>query len=85
VVVEPRVRGDVGAGGVAGRLGEVGEPGRGRAACRAGGKEGGVGGEARRTDDIEAWVEQIPYPETHKYVKRVTLSWEEYRRIYASE
>jgi soluble lytic murein transglycosylase-like protein len=29
-------------------------------------------------------VEQIPFDETRHYVKRVTLSWEEYRRIYAT-
>jgi len=40
--------------------------------------------QARRTDDIEAFVEQIPYDETRQYVKRVMLSWEEYRRIYAA-
>jgi soluble lytic murein transglycosylase len=37
----------------------------------------------RRTDDLEAFVEQIPFDETRQYVKRVMLSWEEYRRIYA--
>lgn len=38
----------------------------------------------RRTDDIEAFVEQIPFDETRLYVKKVVLSWEEYRRIYGS-
>jgi soluble lytic murein transglycosylase len=38
---------------------------------------------ARRTSDIEAFVEQIPYDETRQYVKRVMLSWREYTRIYA--
>lgn len=36
----------------------------------------------RRTDDLEAWVEQIPFDETRHYVKRVWLAWAEYRRIY---
>ena len=27
-------------------------------------------------------MEQIPFDETRQYVKRVMLSWEEYRRIY---
>ena len=40
--------------------------------------------QARRSDDIEAFVEQIPFDETRLYVKRVMLSWEEYRRIYGS-
>ncbi|MEX2145492.1 MAG: transglycosylase SLT domain-containing protein, partial [Candidatus Rokuibacteriota bacterium] len=39
---------------------------------------------ARRTSDIEAFVEQIPYDETRQYVKRVMLSWREYTRIYAT-
>jgi len=38
----------------------------------------------RRSDDIEAFVEQIPFDETRLYVKRVVLSWDEYRRIYGS-
>jgi len=36
----------------------------------------------RRTSDIEAFVEQIPFDETRQYVKRVMLSREEYRRLY---
>jgi len=36
----------------------------------------------RRTDDIEAFVELIPYEETRLYVKRVMVSWAEYRRLY---
>ena len=38
----------------------------------------------RPSDDIEAFVEQIPFDETRLYVKKVVLSWEEYRRIYGS-
>jgi soluble lytic murein transglycosylase len=37
---------------------------------------------ARRTDDVEAFIEQIPFDETRHYVKRVLLSWDEYRRLY---
>ena len=37
-----------------------------------------------RSDDIEAFVEQIPFDETRLYVKKVVLSWDEYRRIYGS-
>ncbi len=39
---------------------------------------------ARRTGDVEAFVEQIPYEETRLYVKRVMVSWEEYRRLYGN-
>ncbi len=37
---------------------------------------------ARRSDDIEIFVERIPFDETRHFVKRVMASWEEYRRIY---
>ena len=36
----------------------------------------------RKTDDLEVWVEQIPYNETRAFVKRVMLSWQEYQRVY---
>jgi soluble lytic murein transglycosylase len=36
----------------------------------------------RRSDDLEVWVEQIPFNETRSFVKRVMLSWGEYRRLY---
>jgi soluble lytic murein transglycosylase len=39
---------------------------------------------ARRSDDLDVWVEQIPFNETRGYVKRVMLAWDEYRRLYAS-
>jgi soluble lytic murein transglycosylase len=38
--------------------------------------------EPRRPADLEAWVEQIPFDETRAFVKRVMLSWDEYRRLY---
>ena len=39
----------------------------------------------RRTDDLEVWVEQIPFNETRAFVKRVMLSWEEYQRVYGDK
>jgi soluble lytic murein transglycosylase len=36
----------------------------------------------RRSSDLEVWVEQIPFDETRGFVKRVMLSWAEYRRLY---
>ena len=39
---------------------------------------------ARRSDDIEVWVEQIPFNETRAFVKRVMLAWDEYRRLYGA-
>jgi soluble lytic murein transglycosylase len=38
--------------------------------------------QTRKTTDLEAFVEQIPFDETRQYVKRVMLSWDEYRRLY---
>jgi len=38
----------------------------------------------RRSDDLEVWVEQIPFDETRAFVKRVMLSWDEYRRLYGA-
>jgi soluble lytic murein transglycosylase len=40
---------------------------------------------SRRTDDLEVWVDQIPFNETRAFVKRVMLSWEEYRRVYGDK
>lgn len=39
---------------------------------------------ARRSDDVELFVEQIPFDETRHFVKRVMVAWEEYRRIYGA-
>jgi soluble lytic murein transglycosylase len=82
---DPRVNLDMGASFLAGLLKEFGDPRVALAAYNAGPKRARDWWKARRTNDMEAWVEQIPYDETRQYVKRVTLSWEEYRRIYGSE
>jgi soluble lytic murein transglycosylase len=39
----------------------------------------------RRSDDVDAFVEQIPFDETRHFVKRVLVAWEEYRRIYGAD
>ena len=39
----------------------------------------------RKTDDLDVWVEQIPYNETRAFVKRVMLSWQEYQRVYGGK
>jgi soluble lytic murein transglycosylase len=82
---DPRANLDMGASFLAGLLKEFGDPHLALAAYNAGPKRARDWWKARRTNDIEAWVEQIPYDETRHYVKRVTLSWEEYRRIYGTE
>ena len=82
---DPRANLDMGASFLAGLLREFGDARLALAAYNAGPKRARDWWKARRTNDMEAWVEQIPYDETRHYVKRVTLSWEEYRRIYADE
>ena len=39
---------------------------------------------ARRSDDLDVFVEQIPFNETRAFVKRVMVARDEYRRLYAS-
>lgn len=34
------------------------------------------------TDDIEEWIEEIPYDETNLYVKKVLVSYWKYQRLY---
>jgi soluble lytic murein transglycosylase len=40
---------------------------------------------SRRTDDVEAFLELIPYEETRLYVRRVVVAWDAYRRIYGGD
>jgi soluble lytic murein transglycosylase len=72
----------MGSAFLASLLREFGDPRLAIAAYNAGPGNVRKWWKARRTDDVEAWVEQIPFDETRNYVKKVTLSWEEYRRIY---
>jgi peptidoglycan lytic transglycosylase len=81
---DPRANLDLGAAFLAGLLKEFGDARLALAAYNAGPKRARDWWKARRTSDMEAWVEQIPFDETRHYVKRVTLSWAEYRRIYAT-
>lgn len=39
---------------------------------------------ARRSEDLEIFLEQVPFEETRHFVKRVLVSWEEYRRVYGA-
>jgi soluble lytic murein transglycosylase len=82
---DPRANLDMGASFLAGLLKEFGDPHVALAAYNAGPKRAREWWKSRRTNDMEAWVEQIPYDETRHYVKRVSLSWEEYRRIYGND
>jgi soluble lytic murein transglycosylase len=79
---DPSVNIDLGTRFLAGMLKQFGDPRLALAAYNAGPGRVRQWWKARRTDDLEAFVEQIPFDETRGYVKRVMLSWEEYRRVH---
>lgn len=76
----PNVR--LGAVFLAELLKEFGDPRLAAAAYNAGPSRVREWWAARRSDDLEVFVERIPFDETRHFVKRVLASWEEYRRIY---
>ncbi|HEV8472244.1 MAG TPA: transglycosylase SLT domain-containing protein [Methylomirabilota bacterium] len=83
VLDDPRANLEMGAAFLAGLMKEFGDPRLALAAYNAGPRRVRDWWKARRTSDPEVFVEQIPYDETRQYVKRVMLSWAEYRRLYA--
>jgi len=68
----------------AGLLKEFGDPRLAVAAYNAGATPVRQWWKARTTDDLEVFVELIPFTETRGFVRRVMLAWEEYRRLYGS-
>jgi soluble lytic murein transglycosylase len=80
---DPRANLEMGTVFLAGLMKEFGEPRLAIAAYNAGPRRVREWWKARRTSDMEVFVEQIPYDETRNYVKRVMLAWSEYRRVYA--
>jgi soluble lytic murein transglycosylase len=82
---EPRANLEMGTFFLAALLREFGDPRLALAAYNAGPSRVRAWWRDRRTSDLEAWVEQIPFDETRHYVKRVLLSWQEYKRIYGDE
>ncbi|PYN93610.1 MAG: hypothetical protein DMD91_29755 [Candidatus Rokuibacteriota bacterium] len=81
---EPALNIDLGTRFLADMLKEFGDPRLALAAYNAGPRRVRQWWRERRTNDVEAFVEQIPFDETRGYVKRVMFGWEEYRRIYGS-
>jgi soluble lytic murein transglycosylase len=79
---EPAVNLEIGSVYMSGLVKEFVDPRLAVAAYNAGPRRVREWWAARRSDDIEAWIEQIPFNETRGFVKRVMLSWEEYRRVY---
>jgi soluble lytic murein transglycosylase len=82
---EPAPNLQLGAAYLAGLLREFPDPRLAAAAYNAGPARVREWWAARRSDDVELWVEQIPFDETRHFVKRVIVSWEEYRRVYGRD
>jgi soluble lytic murein transglycosylase len=81
---DPAVNIQLGTRFLAGLLREFSDPRLAIAAYNAGPRRVREWWAARRSDDVEAFVELIPFDETRLYVKKVMTSWDEYRRIYGS-
>ena len=82
---DPGLNIELGTRFLAGMLKEFSDPRLALAAYNAGPRRVHQWWKSRRTDDLEAFVEQIPFDETRGYVKRVMLAWDEYRRIYGGQ
>jgi|GEM_PF-83477 len=82
---DPRANLQLGAAFLGTLLREWGDARLALAAYNAGPRRVREWWKARRTDDVEAFVELIPFDETRLYVKRVMLSWAEYRRLYEAD
>jgi soluble lytic murein transglycosylase len=85
VLDQPITNLELGSTFFAGLLREFGDPRLAAAAYNAGPTRVREWWAGRRSDDLEVWVDQIPYNETRAFVKRVMLSYEEYRRIYGDK
>jgi len=82
---DPRANLQLGTSFLASLMREFGDPRLALAAYNAGPRRARQWWQASKTSDLEAFVEQIPFDETRGYVKRVMLSWDEYRRLYATQ
>lgn len=85
VLDQPAVNLELGSTFLAGLMREFGDARLAAAAYNAGPTRVREWWTSRRSDDLEVWVDQIPYNETRAFVKRVMLSWEEYRRVYGDK
>jgi soluble lytic murein transglycosylase len=82
ILDDPGANLEMGSAFLAGLLRQFGDPRLAVAAYNAGPARVREWWASRRSEDLEVWVEQIPYNETRGFVKRVMLSWDEYRRLY---
>jgi soluble lytic murein transglycosylase len=85
VLDQPEVNLELGSTFFGGLLREFGDARLAAAAYNAGPTRVREWRASRRIDDLEVWVEQIPFNETRAFVKRVWLSWHEYQRIYGEK
>ena len=79
---DPGANLELGTTYLAGLLREFGDMRLATAAYNAGPARVREWWSARRSEDLDVFVEQIPFNETRAFVKRVMLSWDEYRRLY---
>lgn len=84
MLADPGANLALGSAYLAGLIKEFGEPRLAIAAYNAGPARVREWWKARPSDDVEVWVELIPFDETRFFVRRVVLSWEEYRRLYGA-
>jgi soluble lytic murein transglycosylase len=84
MLADPATNLVLGSAYLAGLMKEFGEPRLAVAAYNAGPARVREWWKGRATDDLEVWVELIPFAETRFFVRRVMLSWEEYRRLYGA-
>ncbi|MFQ5897240.1 MAG: transglycosylase SLT domain-containing protein [Candidatus Methylomirabilia bacterium] len=82
LLYEPERNLELGAAFLASLVKEFSDPSLAIAAYNAGPARVRQWWAARPSDDLEIFVEQIPFTETRRFTKRVLASWEEYRRIY---
>jgi soluble lytic murein transglycosylase len=82
VLDQPVTNLELGATFFGGLLREFGDARLAAAAYNAGPTRAREWWANRKTEDLEVWVEQIPFNETRAFVKRVMLSWQEYQRVY---
>src|SRR5436853_7662733 len=78
---DPRANLELATAFLAGLMKEFRDPRLAVAAYNAGDNRLRQGWKARKTSDIEAFVEEIPFDETRLYADRVMLSWGECRRL----
>jgi soluble lytic murein transglycosylase len=81
---DPATNLELGTTYLAGLVREFGDPRLAAAAYNAGPTRVREWWSARRSEDLEVFVEQIPFNETRAFVKRVILAWDEYHRLYGA-